>query len=86
MREAITQEEYDDRIEHMQGARRCATCAWYIKINEEQRARYAPCSGWCHLTLPFRADVHRSFQGIDDPNKTWCSLWEPDLVAIANGA
>lgn len=86
MREALTQKEYEDRLVHMRGGRRCATCQWYLTINEEQRDRYVSCAGWCQIALPFKIEFHREYQGIDDPNKTWCSLWEPDLVAIANGA
>lgn len=86
MREAITQKEYEARLALMQGGRRCATCQWYITINEEQRERYVSCAGWCQIALPFKIEFHRQFKGIQNPQEQWCSLWEPDLVAIANGA
>lgn len=84
-RKALTQAQYEERLASMQGGRRCSTCHWYLMINEEQRDRYVGADGWCRLTSPFKMDFHRQYQGINDPQKTWCSFWEPDLVAIAMG-
>lgn len=86
MREALTQKEYEARLAHMQGGRRCATCQWYLTINEAQRDRYVACAGWCQVMMPFKTEMLHRFRGIQNPQEQWCSLWEPDLVAIANGA
>lgn len=84
-RKALTQAQYEERLASMRGGRRCSTCQWFTIINEEQRDRYVACDGWCHLLTPFDMKLSRQYQGINNPKDTWCSLWEPDLVVIANG-